>query len=129
MLTATQITRTIVLVAAVAGVAAPSASARVADAHLIAPPASESATSSLGRTIAEPGMAGIVAHREAIATKAWQTANQSTGTPITEADDSGFDPRSAGIGAGVLLILVLTGAVAKSALHRHRVTNARHRLA
>jgi hypothetical protein len=125
----TQIKRTIVLAGALAAVAAPSASARVADAHNVPTP-SAAVSRSAEPTAAAPTMADMAARREAIATKAWQAANPSTIVEVSSPDgDGGLDLPSAGIGAAVPLTLVLIEVIGKWVLRRRRENRIQHQLA
>lgn len=126
--TTTHIKRTILLAGALAAVAAPSASARVADAQHV--PAPASATESRGAE--SPSRADLAARREAIATKQWQAANPSTIIEVSSSPDGnggGFNLPSAGIGAAVPLTLVLIEVTGKWVLRRRRENQVQHQLA
>jgi len=126
----TQIKRTIVLAGALAAVAAPSASARVADAQNVPTPASATQSRGAESPAAAPSLADLAARREAIATKAWQAANPSTIVEVSSPDgDGGLDLPSAGIGAAVPLTLVLIEVVGRWVLRRRRENRIRHQLA
>jgi hypothetical protein len=130
MLNATaQIKRTIVLAAALAAVAAPSASARIADAQNV--PTPSAASRGAEPTAKSPSMADMAAHRDAIATEAWQAANPSTSVAVSSSPDGsgGLDLPSAGVGAAVPLTLVLIAVAGKWVLRRRRENPVRHQLA
>ena len=127
----TQIKRTAALAVVLAAVAAPSASARVADAHHVPTPASASHTQTAEPTATSSSMGDMAAHREAIATKQWQAANPSTIIEVSSSPDGGggLDLPSAGIGAAVPLTLVLMEVVGKWVLRRRRENQVQHQLA
>jgi hypothetical protein len=130
MFNAKQINRTMVLAAALATLAAPTASARVADAQNITPPVAKSALSTTEHTVPSSGLAELVTHHEAIANAAWQRANPPTMVTISRpGSGTGFDLQSAGIGAAVVLTLILLTVLGHWTVRRRRVSNVGHRLA
>jgi len=129
MLNATfQIKRCVVVAGALVAVAAPSASARVADAQYV-PAVSAAQARGGGPAAASPSLAEMAARREAIATRAWRAANPSTIVEVSSPGGGGIDLPSAGVGAAVPLTLVLVEVVGKWVLRRRRESRVRHRLA
>src|SRR3712207_4873257 len=109
--------RTLVLAGALAAVAAPGASSRVADRpHVPTPSAvSRSAEPTF------PSKADMAARREAIATKQWQAANRPTIIEVSRPDGGGgLDLASAAIGAAVPLTLVVIEVAGRWVLRRRR---------
>ena len=125
----TQIKRTIVLAGALVAVAAPSASARVADAQNVPSPVAASRTAD--PALPSSSLADVATHREAVATKQWQAGNPSTVIEVTSSPDGGpgLDLPSAGIGAAVPLTLALIEVTRKWVLRRRREHQVQHQLA
>ena len=117
---------TLVLAGALAAVAAPGASSRVADRpHVRTPPAA-----SRSAEPAVPSKADLAARREAIAIKQWQAANRPTIIEVSPHDgEGGFDLPSAAIGAAVPLTLVVIEVAGRWVVRRRREDQARHQLA
>jgi len=124
--TTAHIKRTLVLAGALAATAAPSASARVADAPI---EPSGSVVSRSAEPAASSPMAEMAARREALATKQWQAANPRTIVEVSPSADGGLDPASIGIGAAVPLTLVAVEVLGKWVLRRRRRTPVQHGLA
>ncbi len=125
----THIKRTIVLAGTVIAIAAPSASARPADAQHIPAPASASQSHDAETTATSPSLATLAADREAKAAKNWQTANPATVIDVSQPDDNGFDLASAGIGAAIALTLIMAEAGGMWAVRRRRAKQVRRQLA
>jgi opacity protein-like surface antigen len=102
-----QIKRIFVAAAAVAVMAAPSASASVA-VDPVAAPAEQSAP--------VPRHAEMAAHHEAISTRSWQQAENAPVVGLVRSQPDGFDWVSALIGGSVPLALLL----ARPAVSRRR---------
>ena len=129
MLTPTTfIRRGIVLAGTVVAIAAPSASARLADVPHIPAPASASQSRDAVTPATSASLASLVADREARATENWQTANPATVIDVSQPDDDGFDLSSAGLGAAIALTLVLAEAGCMWAIRRRRENHVRHQL-
>jgi len=71
-----------------------------------------------------------VARHEAIATKAWQAANRPTVIEVSSSPDGGgLDLPSAGVGAAIMLTVVLIEVVGRWLLRRRRESRIRRQLA
>jgi hypothetical protein len=118
--------RTLILAGALAAVAAPAASSRVADGpHMPSPSAA-----SRGAESAVPSKADMAARREAIAIKQWQAANRPTIIEVSPHDgDGGLDLPSAAIGAAVPLTLVVIEVAGRWVLRRRRENHVPHQIA
>ena len=124
----THIKRGIVLAGTVIAIAAPSASARPADAQHIPASASASQLHDAETTATPPSLASLAADREAKAAKSWQKANPATVIDVSQPDDNGFDLTSAGIGAAIALTLIVAEAGGMWAIRRRRENHVRHQL-
>ena len=126
MLTSSQIKRTMVTAAALAAIAAPSASARPADSQPV--PASLSKTQPATHA---PTLADSVTRKADASDRAWRAANP--GTTIVEVPGpsrgGGLDLTSIILGASIPLTLIVVDAGGKRVLRRRRVARMSHSLA
>ena len=120
MLTPTHVNRGVVLAGTILAFAAPSTSARPADAQRILAPAAASQSHDAETIATSPSLAALAADRGAKADKSWRTANPATVINVSQPDDNGFDLTSAGIGAAIALTLIMVEAGGMWALRRRR---------